>query len=75
MNIKHTLESTFMSLATHLFRSILAALGVVLGVGAVVGMLAISEGARKEAMERIQAQGVDNLVLFSEATTGGRETA
>lgn len=66
MNIMHTLESTFMSLATHLFRSVLAALGVVLGVGAVVGMLAIGEGARQEAMARIQAQGVDNIVLYSE---------
>ncbi len=73
MNIKHTLESTFMSLATHLFRSILAALGVVLGVGAVVGMLAISEGARKEAMARIQAQGVDNVVVFSEEPKEGEK--
>jgi putative ABC transport system permease protein len=71
MNMRHTLESTFMSLATHAFRSILAALGVVLGVGAVVGMLAISEGARKEAMERIQAQGVDNVVVFSEEQING----
>lgn len=73
MNFGHTLESTFMSLATHLFRSVLAALGVVLGVGAVVGMLAISEGARKEAMARIQAQGVDNLVVFSEEPKGGEQ--
>lgn len=73
MNLGHMLESTFMSLAKHAFRSILAALGVVLGVGAVVGMLAISEGARQEAMARIQAQGVDNIIVFSEEIKVGEK--
>ena len=52
-------------------------LGVVLGVATVVGMLAVSEGARRESIERIRRQGVDNIILFSERPkvnqTGGSD--
>jgi len=52
-------------------------LGVVLGVAAVVGMLAVSEGAKHESIERIQQQGVDNIILHSKkpkANQTGGET-
>ncbi len=65
MSIIYNLESTWLSLKHHAFRSLLAMLGVVLGVAAVVGMLAVSEGARVESIERIQRQGVDNIILHS----------
>ncbi len=65
MSIIYNLESTWLSLRHHAFRSLLAMLGVVLGVAAVVGMLAVSEGARVESIERIQRQGVDNIILHS----------
>lgn len=54
-----------MSFSTHIFRSVLAALGVVLGVAAVVAMTAISEGARQESLSEIEAQGIDNIVVRS----------
>ncbi|MCU0858561.1 MAG: ABC transporter permease, partial [Pontiellaceae bacterium] len=71
------LESSWLSLRHHAFRSLLAMLGVVLGVAAVVGMLAVSEGARRESINRIRQQGVDNILLFSEqpkANETGGET-
>lgn len=75
MSLIYNLESTWLSLKHHAFRSLLAMLGVVLGVAAVVGMLAVSEGARVESIERIQRQGVDNIILHSERpqanATGG----
>lgn len=75
MSFFYNVESTWLSLKHHAFRSLLAMLGVVLGVAAVVGMLAVSEGARVESIERIQRQGVDNIILHSEEpqsnTTGG----
>ncbi len=75
MSFFYNVESTWLSLKHHAFRSLLAMLGVVLGVAAVVGMLAVSEGARVESVERIQRQGVDNIILHSEEpmpnTTGG----
>jgi len=66
MSVIYNLESTWLSLKHHAFRSLLAMLGVVLGVAAVVGMLAVSEGAKRESIERIQQQGVDNIILHSE---------
>jgi putative ABC transport system permease protein len=66
MSFFYNMESTWLSLKHHAFRSLLAMLGVVLGVAAVVGMLAVSEGARVESIERIQRQGVDNIILHSE---------
>ena len=59
------LQVTFMSLGGHAFRAFLAALGVVLGVGAVVAMMAISEGARRESIDRIRSMGIDNIVVRS----------
>ncbi|MBN2164573.1 MAG: ABC transporter permease [Pontiellaceae bacterium] len=77
MSLIYNIESTWLSLKHHAFRSLLAMLGVVLGVAAVVGMLAVSEGARVESIERIQQQGVDNIILHSEepqANQTGGET-
>jgi len=65
MSLIYNLESTWLSLKHHAFRSLLAMLGVVLGVAAVVGMLAVSEGAKRESIERIRQQGVDNIILHS----------
>lgn len=77
MSLKYNIESTWLSLKHHAFRSLLAMLGVVLGVAAVVGMLAVSEGARVESVERIKRQGVDNIILHTEepdaSATGGEE--
>jgi putative ABC transport system permease protein len=77
MSFIYNMESTWLSLRHHAFRSLLAMLGVVLGVAAVVGMLAVSEGARIESIERIQRQGVDNIILHSEKPqanqTGGEK--
>ena len=77
MSLIYNLESTWLNLRHHAFRSLLAMLGVVLGVAAVVGMLAVSEGAKRESIERIRQQGVDNILLFSEKPkaneTGGEK--
>ena len=77
MSLFYNIESTWLSLKHHAFRSLLAMLGVVLGVAAVVGMLAVSEGARHESLDRIQQQGVDNIILHSEKPkaneTGGEK--
>jgi putative ABC transport system permease protein len=58
-------QITLAGLATHAFRSMLAALGVVLGVAAVVAMLAIGEGAKRESLDHIEAMGIENIVLRS----------
>ena len=56
---------TVQNLACHAFRSIFTSLGVLLDVGAVIAMLAVSEGARGDSLKRIQTQGVDNIIIRS----------
>jgi putative ABC transport system permease protein len=54
-------------------RSILTALGIIFGVGAVIGMLAIGAGARAESLRFIEQLGVRNLLVASRAATSDQE--
>lgn len=53
------------SLLLHKLRSGLTMLGVVFGVGAVVAMLAVGEGASRKALEEIKALGSNNIMITS----------
>jgi putative ABC transport system permease protein len=53
------------NLLLHKLRSMLTMLGVVFGVGSVVAMLSVGEGASKEALEQIQKLGSTNIILTS----------
>ncbi len=57
------------TLLLHKLRSFLTTLGVVFGVGSVVAMLAVGEGASAEALERIRKLGSDNIILDSVKAT------
>jgi putative ABC transport system permease protein len=50
------------ALGRYKLRTSLSVLGVVLGVAAVIAMMSVSEGARREALNQVQALGLDNLV-------------
>jgi putative ABC transport system permease protein len=63
------------NLLLHKLRSFLTMLGVVFGVGSVVAMLAVGEGASKEALEQIRKLGSNNIIITAvksveEETTG-----
>jgi macrolide transport system ATP-binding/permease protein len=51
------------SLRVNLFRTCLTLLGIIIGVGAVVAMLAIGDGSKREVLSRIEAMGTDLLVI------------
>jgi putative ABC transport system permease protein len=51
------------SLAMHRLRSLLSTMGIVFAVMAVVAMLSIAEGARRETMTQIQGLGIDNIII------------
>jgi len=51
------------NLMLHKLRSMLTVLGVVFGVGSVIAMLAVGEGASKEAMDQIRKLGSNNIIL------------
>lgn len=49
----------------HKLRSLLTMLGVVFGVGSVVAMLAVGEGASEQALEAIRKLGSRNIIVTS----------
>ncbi len=53
------------NLMLHKLRSLLTMLGVVFGVSSVIAMLAVGEGASKEALEQIRKLGSQNIILTS----------
>ena len=53
------------NLLLHKLRSLLTMLGLVFGVGSVIAMLAIGEGASRDALERIRRLGSHNIMLAS----------
>jgi macrolide transport system ATP-binding/permease protein len=57
------IKMAFRSLRANLFRSLLTLLGIVIGVGSVVAMLAIGDGAKREVLTRIQALGTNLLLV------------
>ena len=54
-------------------RTVLTALGIIFGVGAVIGMLAIGAGARDESLRFIEQLGVRNILIESHAATSDAE--
>ena len=53
------------NLLLHKLRSFLTMLGVVFGVGSVVAMLSVGEGASKEALAQIRKLGSNNIIITS----------
>jgi putative ABC transport system permease protein len=53
------------ALRRYKLRTSLSVLGVVFGVAAVIAMLSVAEGARREALAQVEALGLDNLVARS----------
>ncbi len=53
------------NLLLHKLRSFLTMLGVVFGVGSVVAMLSVGEGASAEALEQIRKLGSTNIIVQS----------
>jgi len=53
------------NLLIHKMRSFLTMLGIVFGVGSVIAMLAVGEGASKEALEQIHKLGSTNIIINS----------
>lgn len=62
-SIKRTVQLGIKSLWMHRLRSILTTLGIVFGVCSVIAMLAIGEGASREAQAAIAKLGSTNLII------------
>ena len=51
------------ALRANLFRTVLTLLGIVIGVGSVIAMLAIGDGAKQTVLDRISAMGTNLLLI------------
>jgi putative ABC transport system permease protein len=50
-------------LRTNKLRTFLTMLGIIFGVGAVISMLSIGEGARQETLDQIELLGTNNIIV------------
>ncbi|MCA9217772.1 MAG: ABC transporter permease [Planctomycetales bacterium] len=60
-----TIKIGIKNLLLHKLRSLLTVLGVILGAGSVISMLAIGEGSKQEALEQIRQLGANNVIIRS----------
>jgi putative ABC transport system permease protein len=61
----HLVRLSLQSVFLHRLRSTLTVLGIVLGVGSVILMLAVGEAARFEAVRQIEELGAANIIIRS----------
>ena len=58
-------QIAFDSILANKFRAILTTLGIIFGVGAVISMLAIGNGAQQQILEQLKIVGVNNVIVKS----------
>src|SRR3970040_262539 len=64
MLIQEIIQVALQAIRANKLRSFLTMLGIIIGVGAVITMVALGTGAQKSVQERIQALGPDLLSLY-----------
>ncbi len=72
-SLQEALVTAWRSLRVNLFRTVLTLLGIIIGVAAVVAMLAVGEGSRQKVLDRISSFGT-NLMLIRPGAAGIRNT-
>lgn len=65
MLMRDLMTMSLHNLLLHKIRSVLTSLGVIFGVGSVIAMLAVSEGAKQEALAEFGAMGIDKIIVSS----------
>jgi len=63
VNLWESIQVSLEGLAANKMRSALTMLGVIIGVGAVITMLSIANGAKSQMMARIQQMGTNVLIV------------
>jgi putative ABC transport system permease protein len=71
MNLLALLRVALRALAINKLRSMLTMLGIIIGVGAVIVMIAVGSGAQARVEEQIRSLGSNLLLILSGATTSG----
>jgi putative ABC transport system permease protein len=71
VNLLETVRVAARALRRNKMRSFLTTLGIVIGVSAVIAMVAIGEGAKKRVEDAFASMGADILIVLSGTTTRG----
>ncbi|GAB4482886.1 MAG: ABC transporter permease [Thermodesulfovibrionales bacterium] len=71
INARSTVRISLRALRANKMRSALTMLGIIIGVGAVIAMLAVGTGARQKISEQISSMGSNLLMILSGASTAG----
>jgi putative ABC transport system permease protein len=72
IDVLEALRGALSALSANLLRSILTALGIFIGVAAVIATVAVGEGARRQVLAQIQSLGANLLIVWGgSATMGG----
>ncbi len=71
MNLIGLFRVAMRALAVNKLRSLLTMLGIIIGVAAVIVMIAVGAGAQKRVEEQIRSLGSNLLLILSGSTTSG----
>src|SRR5439155_23132182 len=69
MRVTSTINVAFRALRRNKLRSALTALGIIIGVGAVIAMVGIGSGAKAQVEAQIGSRGQNVIVMSSGSTT------
>lgn len=68
MGFFDVIEIAFISLSRNKMRSFLTMLGIIIGVGAVIAMMAVGNGAQKNIKDQIASLGTNVILIFPGST-------
>jgi len=71
LQLKNLLKTAFGSILKNRMRSLLTSLGIIIGVSAVIVMVAIGEGSQAQIEQQISALGTDLIIVFPAASKAG----
>src|SRR5256885_11219674 len=71
MDVMAIIRIAMRALARNKMRSALTMLGIIIGVGAVIGMVSVGQGAQQQAQQQIAAMGSNILFVGSGTVTRG----
>lgn len=71
MKLRNLLKAAIRSLGKNKMRTFLTMLGIIIGVGSVIAMLAIGQGSKESIQAQIASLGTNLLTVFPSASTSG----
>ncbi len=71
MNLLAAIRSAWRALAANLLRSMLTMLGIIIGVAAVITMIAVGTGAQQRVAEQMKSLGSNVMLVLPGAQTAG----